>query len=110
MDHPNGTRRNDDHITGLHAGNWDYLFSLIKTFANDPEMVLPDRDSLGATTPFIRSFTELLVSTCHRRGAHAMGGMSAFIPVNGDDAANAKAFEQVRADKMREAVADAVDS
>ncbi|NDH12087.1 MAG: hypothetical protein EBY44_10250, partial [Actinobacteria bacterium] len=65
-----------DHITALHAGNWDYLFSMIKTFAADPEMVLPDRDSLGATTPFIRAFTELLVSTCHRRGAHAIGGMS----------------------------------
>ena len=69
-----------DHITGLHTGNWDYLFSLIKTFPDDPNFILPDRDDLAATTPFIRAFTELLVSTCHRRGAHAIGGMSGVIP------------------------------
>lgn len=92
-----------DHITALHAGNWDYLFSLIKTFANDPEMVLPDRDSLGATTPFIRSFTELLVSTCHRRGAHAIGGMSGVIPDEIDPNRTAPMVRKVTVDKRREA-------
>ncbi|MEM8705301.1 MAG: malate synthase A, partial [Actinomycetota bacterium] len=92
-----------DHITALHAGNWDYLFSLIKTFSNDPEMVLPDRDSLGATTPFIRAFTELLVSTCHRRGAHAIGGMSGVIPDEIDPARTAPMVRKVTVDKRREA-------
>ncbi|MEO0494188.1 MAG: malate synthase A [Actinomycetota bacterium] len=92
-----------DHITALHAGNWDYLFSMIKTFAGDPEMVLPDRDSLGATTPFIRAFTELLVSTCHRRGAHAIGGMSGVIPDEIDPARTAPMVRKVTVDKRREA-------
>ena len=92
-----------DHITALHAGNWDYLFSMIKTFAADPEMVLPDRDSLGATTPFIRAFTELLVSTCHRRGAHAIGGMSGVIPDELDPARTAPMVRKVTVDKRREA-------
>lgn len=92
-----------DHITGLHAGNWDYLFSLIKTFPNDPEFILPDRDDLGATTPFIRAFTELLVSTCHRRGAHAIGGMSGVIPDPINPARTAPMERKVTVDKRREA-------
>lgn len=92
-----------DHITGLHTGNWDYLFSLIKTFPDDAEFILPDRDDLGATTPFIRSFTELLVSTCHRRGAHAIGGMSGVIPDPINPARTAPMERKVTVDKRREA-------
>ena len=92
-----------DHITALHAGNWDYLFSLIKVFATDEEMVLPDIAALGPTTPFIRAFTELLVSTCHRRGAHAIGGMSGVIPDDLDPARTAPQVRKVTVDKRREA-------
>ena len=92
-----------DHITALHAGNWDYLFSLIKTFADDDSMILPDIDQLGATTPFIRAFTELLVSTCHRRRAHAIGGMSGVIPDEMDPARTAPMVRNVTVDKRREA-------
>ncbi|MEM9468191.1 MAG: malate synthase A [Actinomycetota bacterium] len=92
-----------DHITALHAGNWDYLFSLIKTFADDDTMVLPDIAALGPTTPFIRAFTELLVSTCHRRGAHAIGGMSGVIPDALDPARTAPMVRKVTVDKRREA-------
>lgn len=92
-----------DHVTGLHAGSWDYLFSLIKTFPDDPEFILPDRDDLGATTPFIRAFTELLVSTCHRRGAHAIGGMSGVIPDPINPARTAPMERKVTVDKRREA-------
>lgn len=92
-----------DHITGLHTGNWDYLFSLIKTFPDDPNFILPDRDDLAATTPFIRAFTELLVSTCHRRGAHAIGGMSGVIPDLINPARTAPMERKVTVDKRREA-------
>lgn len=92
-----------DHITGLHAGNWDYLFSLIKTFPEDPNFILPDRDDLTATTPFIRAFTELLVSTCHRRRVHAIGGMSGVIPDPINPARTAAIERKVTVDKRREA-------
>lgn len=93
-----------NHATGLNAGRWDYLFSVIKTFRHDPEFVLPDRSQVTMMAPFMRSYTELLVATCHRRGAHAMGGMAAFVPSRHDTEANERAFKQVRADKEREAV------
>lgn len=97
-----------DHITGLHTGNWDYLFSMAKTFRADPAFVLPDRERISVTTPFMRAFTELLVSTCHRRGAHAIGGMSGINP-NGEDAERvASALRKVTVDKRRE-VGDGFD-
>ena len=91
-----------DHSAGLNAGRWDYIFSAIKCFADRPEMVLPDRIDVTMTVPFMRAYTELLAATCHRRGAHAMGGMAALIPSRRDEEANAKALEGVRADKQRE--------
>jgi malate synthase len=92
-----------DHCAGLNAGRWDYLFSVIKAFADrGAEFVLPDRSALTMDTPMMRAYAQLLVQTCHRRGAHAIGGMSAFIPSR-DEAANARAVEQVRLDKTREA-------
>jgi malate synthase len=91
-----------DHSAGLNAGRWDYIFSAIKCFAHDPAMILPDRAAVSMTVPFMRAYTELLVATCHRRGAHAMGGMSALIPSRHDEEANARALEGVRADKERE--------
>ncbi|WP_059011271.1 malate synthase A [Streptomyces specialis] len=92
-----------DHASGLNAGRWDYLFSLIKNFRDGGEkFVLPDRNSVTMTAPFMRAYTELLVRTCHKRGAHAIGGMAAFIPSK-DAKVNAVAFEKVRADKDREA-------
>ncbi|MBT5140780.1 MAG: malate synthase A [Acidimicrobiaceae bacterium] len=92
-----------DHITGLHTGNWDYLFSIVKSFRNDSSFVLPDRADLSATTPFIRSFTELLVSVCHRRGAHALGGMSGIVPDPINPDRTAAALRKVTVDKRREA-------
>ncbi|MGB3829188.1 MAG: malate synthase A [Ornithinimicrobium sp.] len=93
-----------DHASGLNAGRWDYLFSIIKYFrASGPDFVLPDRASVGMTTPFMQAYAELLVATCHRRGAHAMGGMSAFIPSRTDEAINERAFAKVAEDKKREA-------
>jgi len=92
-----------EHIVGLNAGRWDYLFSLIKTFRSRPDFVLPDRAQLTMTTPFMRAYTELLVKTCHRRGAHAMGGMAAFIPSRRDPEVNETALAKVREDKVREA-------
>jgi malate synthase len=92
-----------DHIVGLNAGRWDYLFSLIKKFRTRPDFVLPDRAQLTMTTPFMRAYTELLVKTCHRRGAHAMGGMAAFIPSRRDPEVNETALAKVREDKVREA-------
>ncbi|MDP9395388.1 MAG: malate synthase A [Actinomycetota bacterium] len=93
-----------DHASGLNAGRWDYIFSAIKSFRDaGPEMVLPDRDKVTMTVPFMRAYTELLVATCHRRGAFAMGGMAAFIPNRRDPDVTARAFERVRADKSREA-------
>ncbi|WP_225754728.1 malate synthase A [Actinotalea sp. Marseille-Q4924] len=95
-----------DHCAGLNAGRWDYLFSVIKTFrSRGRRYVLPDRSTLTMTVPFMRAYTELLVATCHRRGAHAIGGMSAFIPDRRDPQVTARALEQVRADKEREAAA-----
>jgi malate synthase len=92
------------HISGLNAGRWDYLFSAIKTLRDaGPQFVLPDRASVSMAAPFMRAYTDLLVSTCHRRGAFAMGGMAAFIPSRRDPEVNARALEQVRADKEREA-------
>jgi malate synthase len=92
-----------DHSAGLNCGRWDYIFSAIKKRRNAPTFVLPDRAQVTMTTPFMRAYALLCIKTCHRRGAHAMGGMSAFIPVKGDEALNATAFAQVRADKEREA-------
>jgi malate synthase len=92
-----------EHSAGLNAGRWDYIFSSIKSFRERPEMVLPDRNDVKMTVPFMRAYTELLVRTCHRRGAHAMGGMAALIPSRRDPEANEKAIAGVRADKEREA-------
>lgn len=93
-----------EHASGLNAGRWDYLFSIIKVFRDaGPEFVVPDRGSVSMTAPFMRAYTELLVKTCHRRGAVAMGGMAAFVPNRADPEATATAFEKVRADKAREA-------
>jgi malate synthase len=92
-----------DHSAGLNAGRWDYIFSTIKRFRSRPDFVLPDRNRVTMTVPFMRAYTELLVKTCHARGAHAMGGMAAVIPSRTDEEANRKAFEAVRADKEREA-------
>ncbi|MFY1699951.1 MULTISPECIES: malate synthase A [unclassified Solwaraspora] len=92
------------YATGLNAGRWDYLFSIIKNFRDAGEkFVLPDRSAVTMTAPFMRAYTELLVATCHRRGAMAIGGMSAFIPNRRDTEATARAVDQVRADKLREA-------
>ena len=92
-----------DHIAALNCGRWDYIFSYIKTFRADESKVLPDRASVNMTVPFMRDYALHVIRTCHKRGAHAMGGMSAFIPVKGDEAANDRAFAAVRADKEREA-------
>jgi malate synthase len=91
-----------DHSAGLNAGRWDYIFSAIKCFADRREMVLPDRGDVTMTVPFMRAYAELLAATCHRRGAHAMGGMAALIPSRRDEGANEKALAGVRADKERE--------
>ncbi|MDO2933691.1 malate synthase A [Paeniglutamicibacter sulfureus] len=93
-----------EHASGLNAGRWDYIFSIIKNFrSRGPRFVLPDRGMVTMTAPFMRSYTEQLVRACHRRGAMAIGGMAAFIPNRKDQAINAMAFEKVRADKTREA-------
>jgi malate synthase len=92
-----------DHVAGLNAGRWDYQFSAIKKFRHDPAFVLPDRNQVTMTAPFMRAYTELLVRTCHRRGAHAMGGMAAFIPSRKDPELNTRALAKVREDKTREA-------
>ncbi len=84
-----------DHSYGLNAGRWDYIFSMIKTFADRPEFVLPDRTDVKMTVPFMRAYTELLVATCHRRGAFAMGGMAALIPSRRDPEANQRAIDAV---------------
>src|SRR4051812_11798156 len=94
-----------DHSYGLNAGRWDYIFSMIKVFRDDPAFVLPDRTDVTMTVPFMRAYTELLVKTCHRRGAFAMGGMAALIPSRKDAEANERALEAVHADKRREAEA-----
>jgi malate synthase len=92
-----------DHMAGLNCGRWDYIFSYIKKFRNRPEFVLPDRGQVTMTSHFLRSYSQLLIKTCHRRGAHAMGGMAAQIPIKNDDAANAEALAKVKTDKEREA-------
>ncbi|GAB7004995.1 malate synthase A [Nocardioides sp. AN3] len=93
-----------DHAAGLNAGRWDYLFSIIKYFRDaGEEFVLPDRNVIAMTSPFMRAYAELLVQTCHRRGAHAIGGMAAFIPSRRDADVNTRAFAKVREDKEREA-------
>ncbi|HKV87629.1 MAG TPA: malate synthase A [Candidatus Dormibacteraeota bacterium] len=92
-----------DHSGGLNAGRWDYIFSIIKKFRNRPDFVLPDRAQVTMTVPFMRAYTELLVKTCHRRGAFAMGGMAAFIPSRRDAEVNRVALAKVKEDKDREA-------
>ncbi len=92
-----------DHAAGLNAGRWDYIFSIIKKFRNRGDFVLPDRVQVTMTVPFMKSYAELLVKTCHRRGAHAMGGMAAFIPSRRDAEVNERALAKVREDKSREA-------
>jgi len=94
-----------EHASGLNAGRWDYIFSMIKKFRTRAEFVLPDRAQVTMAVPFMRAYSELLVRTCHRRGAHAIGGMSAFIPSRRDPEVNAKALAKVREDKSREAEA-----
>ncbi len=92
-------------IVGLNCGRWDYIFSYIKTFRAHRDRVLPERGQVTMTQPFLRAYSELLIQTCHRRGAHAMGGMAAQIPISGDAAANDAALARVRADKLREVTA-----
>jgi malate synthase len=92
-----------EHAAGLNAGRWGYIFSTIKTFADRPEMVLPDRVQVTMGVPFMRAYAELLVRTCHRRGAHAIGGMSAFIPNRREPEVTERALAKVREDKEREA-------
>jgi malate synthase len=91
-----------EHSAGLNCGRWDYIFSTIKTLKNDPAFVLPDRGQVTMTQHFLRSYTQLLIKTCHRRGAHAMGGMAAQIPIKSDPEANKVAVDRVRQDKLRE--------
>ncbi|ANE44046.1 malate synthase A [Deinococcus puniceus] len=92
-----------EHSAGLNCGRWDYIFSIIKKFREDPAMLLPGRAQVTMEAHMMRSYSRLAIQTCHKRGAHAIGGMSAFIPVKNDEAANARAFDQVRRDKQREA-------
>ncbi|MEW8624956.1 MAG: malate synthase A [Candidatus Thiodiazotropha sp.] len=92
-----------DYICGLNCGRWDYIFSFIKRFHANPKFVLPDRSQVTMTVPFLRAYSKLLINTCHRRGAHAMGGMAAQIPIRDDPQADAAAKEKVRQDKEREA-------
>jgi malate synthase len=92
-----------DHSAGLNCGRWDYIFSAIKRLRNQPDVIYPDRAQVTMTTHFMHAYSLLVIKTCHRRGIHAMGGMSAFIPVKNDPEANQLAFAQVRADKQREA-------
>ncbi len=92
-----------DHASGLNAGRWDYIFSIIRLFSENPEFVLPNRGQVAMTVPFMRSYAQLLVQTCHRRGAHAIGGMSAFIPNRREPEVTATALSMVRQDKQREA-------
>jgi malate synthase len=91
-----------EHSSGLNCGRWDYIFSTIKTLRDDPGAVLPDRSQVTMEQPFLRAYTQLAIRTCHRRGAHAMGGMAAQIPIKNDPEASARALEKVRADKLRE--------
>jgi malate synthase len=92
-----------DNAAGLNAGRWDYIFSMIKRFRSRPEFVMPDRSEVTMTVPFMKAYSDLVVKTCHARGAHAMGGMAAVIPSRTDEEANKRALEAVRSDKEREA-------
>jgi len=94
-----------EHSSGLNCGRWDYIFSFIKKFRNRPDFVLPDRSTVTMDKHFLRSYVELLIRTCHRRGIHAMGGMAAQIPIKSDPAANERALDKVRQDKLREVTA-----
>ncbi|MEO7051948.1 MAG: malate synthase A, partial [Rhodanobacter sp.] len=89
-------------IVGLNCGRWDYIFSYLKTLRSHADRLLPERSQVGMTAPFLKGYSELLIKTCHRRGAFAMGGMAAQIPIKGDEAANEAALAKVRADKLRE--------
>jgi malate synthase len=91
-----------EHCVGLNCGRWDYIFSYIKKFRNRPELLLPDRAEVTMERHFLKSYVDLLIQTCHRRGAYAMGGMAAQIPIRNDNAANEQAMARVRADKLRE--------
>jgi malate synthase len=91
-----------EHSAGLNCGRWDYIFSFIKKFRNYPQFVLPDRAQVTMTRHFLKSYVELLIKTCHRRGIHAMGGMAAQVPIKNDPVANEQALEKVRQDKLRE--------
>ncbi|KAL6783883.1 MAS1A [Auxenochlorella protothecoides x Auxenochlorella symbiontica] len=91
-----------DHSAGLNCGRWDYMFSFIKTLRNDATRIFPDRGVVGMDQPFLRAYSQLVIKTCHRRRVHAIGGMSAFIPIKADAARNAAVMEKVRADKLRE--------
>lgn len=93
-----------DHMAGLNAGRWDYIFSFIKKFKNNKKFIFPDRQQVTMNLPFMKSYCELLVKTCHYRGAHAIGGMAAFIPNRNEPEVTAKAIEQIKADKKREAL------
>lgn len=91
-----------EHSAGLNAGRWDYIFSIVKKFRNREGLTFPDRSQITMTVPFMHAYSELLVATCHRRGAHAIGGMAAFIPSRRDEEVNRRAFAKVREDKERE--------
>jgi len=91
-----------DHSAGLNCGRWDYIFSFIKKFSHRADRVMPDRSTVTMERHFLKSYVDLLIETCHRRGIHAMGGMAAQIPIKGDDEANERALEKVRHDKLRE--------
>ncbi len=91
-----------EHSAGLNCGRWDYIFSFIKKFRNKKEFILPDRDQVNMEKHFLKSYVELLIKTCHKRGIHAMGGMAAQIPIKNDEEANLKAIEKVKSDKLRE--------
>jgi malate synthase A len=94
-----------EHMVGLNCGRWDYIFSFIKKFRQNPQFIVPDRASVTMESHFLKSYVTLLIQTCHRRGAHAMGGMAAQIPIRNDAAANEAAMRKVAADKAREAQA-----
>jgi malate synthase len=91
-----------DHSAGLNCGRWDYIFSYIKRFRNHPDFIVPNRDQVTMASPFMDAYSRLVIQTCHKRNVHAMGGMAAFIPIKGDETANAAAVDKVKNDKLRE--------
>lgn len=91
-----------EHSAGLNCGRWDYIFSFIKRFRERPDFVLPDREQVTMTVPFMDAYVRLLIKTCHKRGVHAMGGMAAQIPIKDDPEANQAAMDKVYDDKLRE--------